>query len=88
MGDRLAKREQAALQPLDEDRKTGDYARQPDEDFGQIGERLPQHHDLKEGHDGNDRRQIPRCAHHAPTERNSHFYHQVPPVLHSESQEP
>ena len=56
--DRLAEREETALQALDEERQARDHAEQTDQDAPDVRKRLLQHHDLEEGDDGDDGREI------------------------------
>ena len=61
-GQRLPDREQRHLQAPDEERQPQHDHRQPDQDRGQIGQRLPQHRELEEGDDGDDRGQVAERA--------------------------
>jgi hypothetical protein len=69
--DRFAERKEAALEPLDEEHEAGDHADQPDDDTGQVRERLLQDDDLEESDHDNDRGEIPNRVEQTPAQRRN-----------------
>ena len=64
LGQPLAQREEAHLQPLDEEREPQHHEHEPADHAAEIGKRLAQDRNLKDGDHDDDRGEIAKRAEH------------------------